>query len=306
LTLACGVALLSACQRSDTPIIFETFDADRQSVSADAKQRMVFSVKRGEPGSQRQLLCAEPSPDTVSATAVQTAAALAAKLPGTAAGVQVSTEAQLAYQRSIAESVAYIGVRNSTIQLLRDGLYRACEAYMNGAIGDFGYALVLANYGRLMVALLTAEGLTQPGYNGPIAVSAFIPPATVSAKPGEATVTPAAGGQANADTSPAAGAPGSGAATEVATIMERVVKSLADPNATPDRAVLDMVVACAMWREDSPMRSPRGRTVVMQRMCDTILLHVPATMEAVLEENGLEVPPIAPSAEVAAAAAVSN
>jgi hypothetical protein len=75
-------------------------------------------------------------------------------------------EAQLAFQHAVAEQVAYIGVRNSTIQLLRDGLYRACEAYMNGAIGDFGYALFLANYGRLMVALLTAEGLTRPQFTG--------------------------------------------------------------------------------------------------------------------------------------------
>lgn len=117
---------------------FKPFDADRTSVSLDAQQRIVVSALRGPAGSQRRIICAEPSPDAISALASSLATDLTGKVPATEAGTAGTTEAELAVRRSVAEQVAYVGVRNSTIQLLRDGLYRSCEAYLNGAIGDFG------------------------------------------------------------------------------------------------------------------------------------------------------------------------
>jgi hypothetical protein len=77
-----------------------------------------------------------------------------------------------AIQRS--ESVASIAMRTQTIQLLRDGLYRACEAYMNGAIDQHQYNIVLLNIDRLMVTLLGVDG---------IAGTHVVPPVSVSANP---------------------------------------------------------------------------------------------------------------------------
>jgi hypothetical protein len=56
-----------------------------------------------------------------------------------------------------AQALAQLTNRLATIQLLRDGLYRACEAYANGALSDIAYAVMLSGYGDVMVTLLTGE-----------------------------------------------------------------------------------------------------------------------------------------------------
>src|SRR5204862_6868923 len=56
-----------------------------------------------------------------------------------------------------AESLAQLTNRLATIQLLRDGLYRACEAYANGAVSEITYAIMLSRFDKLMVTLLTGE-----------------------------------------------------------------------------------------------------------------------------------------------------
>lgn len=58
------------------------------------------------------------------------------------------------------EGAAFVGLRTSTIQLLRDGMYRLCEAHLNGAIDGDTYNLQLRRYQRYMVALLAIEQLT--------------------------------------------------------------------------------------------------------------------------------------------------
>jgi hypothetical protein len=53
------------------------------------------------------------------------------------------------------------------MQLLRDGLYRACEAYMNGAIGRTAYTAILANYDTMMMTMMFGE--TAAGNFGSLA-----------------------------------------------------------------------------------------------------------------------------------------
>jgi hypothetical protein len=152
-----SATLLTGCPNGR---IFERYDADSTSLSIDARQRTILSVTRAD----RQVICAEPSPDVAATLAASLGAqAGLAGIPQLGGG---SVDAATQYR--LAEQAAYIGARNSTIQLLRDGLYRACEAYINGALGDFGYSLVLVNYGKLMVSLLAAEGLTRPGLVPPV------------------------------------------------------------------------------------------------------------------------------------------
>jgi hypothetical protein len=124
---------------------------DESSYSLDAKQRVVFSFAREDdkPGLTSRYVCAEPSPDALSAIAAS--GALEAQVAGQGGG---------AASASLNEAVASIGLRTQTIQLLRDGLYRACEAYLNGAINEFGYAMLLNKYDDSMISLVAIDGLT--------------------------------------------------------------------------------------------------------------------------------------------------
>jgi hypothetical protein len=172
--LAIGSVALGGCNS----VIFEPFDADKGSLSMDARQRTILSVERGEPPGSHRIVCAEPSPDALATIAAS------AGVSGGISGIipQLPGSADLAASFASGEQAAMIGARNSTIQLLRDGLYRACEAYMNGALGDFGYGLVLVNYGRVMVSLLTADGLAHPGLVKPVVIGSTPGNTTTSSK----------------------------------------------------------------------------------------------------------------------------
>ena len=50
--------------------------------------------------------------------------------------------------------------RSTALLGLRDGLYRACEAYANGALGADAYALILSRYGQLMTTLFLGQDIT--------------------------------------------------------------------------------------------------------------------------------------------------
>ncbi|GEP61170.1 hypothetical protein [Reyranella soli] len=60
---------------------------------------------------------------------------------------------------AFSESAASIGVRTPTIQLLRDGLFRACEAFLNGAIDKEEYNIIVFNYDRIMTALIIVDAI---------------------------------------------------------------------------------------------------------------------------------------------------
>ncbi len=136
-----GVVVLSACSST----ILEPIDVATNSYSVDAKQRFVISVKKNG----KQIVCAEPSPDALVAIA-QAASAQGALAGKGSVGVSFSSS----------ESAASMGIRTATIQLLRDALYRACEAYLNGAVDEFGYGLILSSIDDVMVSLMGIEGLT--------------------------------------------------------------------------------------------------------------------------------------------------
>jgi hypothetical protein len=147
-----GVIVGALCTSSSGCADFTTFKQraalDETSYSLDAKQRVVLSFERANGlGRTTRYVCAEPSPDALSALAAS--GALEAQVAGQGGG---------AASASLNEAVASIGLRTQTIQLLRDGLYRACEAYLNGAIDEFGYALLLNKYDETMISLLALEG----------------------------------------------------------------------------------------------------------------------------------------------------
>lgn len=139
---------LSGC----TSTIHRPFSVDTDpatSLSVDARQRIILVTDKGGTDGNRRVVCAEPSPDVFSALA---ATAAARANVGTEGGELAS---------SIAEQAAAVGPRTQTVQLLRDGLYRACEAYMNGILDAKEYRRIVLGYDETMLTLLTIDGLTS-------------------------------------------------------------------------------------------------------------------------------------------------
>jgi hypothetical protein len=107
-------------------------------------------TQRTQPVLGNQIVCTEPSPDV--AKALSTAEALSAKGGNYGA---------FGASGSSAEAVAELAGRSTALLGLRDGLYRACEAYANGVLGQDAYALVLSRYGQLMTTLFLGQDITD-------------------------------------------------------------------------------------------------------------------------------------------------
>ena len=144
LAVVLAATLLGGC----TSTIFKTFDLnDGHSKSIDAKQRLILVKKNGGRSGDELVVCAEPSPDAITA--------LGAAFAGSGGTLQGG--GSLSFSSS--EAAASIGLRTQTIQLLRDGYYRLCEAYMNGALSREQYNLALANIDDVMVKLLVVDAV---------------------------------------------------------------------------------------------------------------------------------------------------
>lgn len=157
LGLSCVLIGLAGCgDRNFGFVRTSTTEADERVIVASSPQQAPVN---GRPVVPNQIFCAEPSPDV--AKAVSTASQAAASLEATAtqpqSGTAVAAAGTVAAGRSRAEALAQLAERLATIQLLRDGLYRACEAFANGAVGPISYALMLSRYGDTMVTLLGSE-----------------------------------------------------------------------------------------------------------------------------------------------------
>lgn len=149
--VVCSIALLSGCANFSS--IHRTLDTtEGKGVLIDVKQRAILASTKtsSETGkAPYTVVCAEPSPDALSAYAFDLAAA-----------GKLSSGRALDIAFGSAESAAYIGLRTQSIQLLRDQFFRACEAYMNQAISSEEYNLLIRRYQKQTAALLAIEQLT--------------------------------------------------------------------------------------------------------------------------------------------------
>lgn len=188
---------LSGCSGT----IFKPINIDKgKSVSVDARQRLVLVTKNGGKHGTRQVVCAEPSPDAI----VARASAVAAGLQGGITGASDEDKKNLAagLGASSSETSASIGLRTQTITLLRDGLYRLCEAYMNGAVDEIQYNVALVNMDKLMTSLLAIDSIAGTAVAPAVAISAGRASAsagggtdaTISASAGEGAVVQIGGG----------------------------------------------------------------------------------------------------------------
>lgn len=149
---------LSGCGAHFTSI-YRDYNVDPEkettTVLIDAKQRAIISTPNKNSLSDRTaFLCAEPSPDALSAISASFAGGLGLARP--------DKEERIALSTAVQEAAKQLGTRNATIQLLRDGLYRQCEAYMNGLISNDIYDQIANKYINAMVVLLAVEQITTP------------------------------------------------------------------------------------------------------------------------------------------------
>lgn len=117
-----------------------------KTILIDAKQRAIVTLTDAK-GSQR--VCAEPSPDALSAIAASGGFSLS---KGEAAA--------LAANLSMAEGAGSIGLRTQSIQLMRDAMFRLCEGFVSGALPGPNFETLQRRFQSSMVAILAIEQLT--------------------------------------------------------------------------------------------------------------------------------------------------
>jgi hypothetical protein len=234
------ISIAIACIAGCTQPIFKTVNIDQgYGYSIDAKQRLILITNKGGPNRDQRIVCAEPSPDALTAQA----AAIAAQGGTPTVGI--------GFGGGSSEAAASIGLRTQTIQLLRDGYYRLCEAYLNGLLSKEQYNLALVRVDDIMGTLLAIDAIAGAPRAQTVAISPAVPSASASqnlslseAVPGGGDET--AGSESTTATSAgstsvtgAAGAQEIGAVTAVksispdeAKVLLTVVENSAQPGAT--------------------------------------------------------------------------
>jgi hypothetical protein len=111
------------------------------AIHLDAQQRLVLATING--------YCAEPSPD-----------ALAAYASSLGLGVSAPSQGAASLAAALQSSAGSIGLRTQSITLMRDGLYRMCEAANNGRMSNLEVAAFLRRSQDLTAVVLAIEQLT--------------------------------------------------------------------------------------------------------------------------------------------------
>jgi hypothetical protein len=122
-----------------------------ESFFIDARQRMITNTRvdgmyHGGQVTPKRIVCAEPSPDVALAVA-----------HSLGAGVNVMGYGSGNLTNAVSQGLAQLGERFAAVQLLRDVLYRSCEAYANGAISSTTYAVMMARLDETTTTLLLGE-----------------------------------------------------------------------------------------------------------------------------------------------------
>ena len=168
---------LSGCGKNREYHILHQTD-NTTTLITDAQQRVILNQKRLGKDDRRvgsyRIICAEPSPDVaqtfteIKGLSLQLSNALFGKNNGSAN--DNSSANSLEAFSGVTNSLTKLGERLAVIQLFRDRMYRACEAYNNGALDAAGYTLMMARYDKTMATLLTAE-IASGGFDQPLPLS---------------------------------------------------------------------------------------------------------------------------------------
>ena len=152
LLVSCSVLIFSACATQPNAIMKQYKLGENVSLATDSRLRIItnvgFKESESRPGRifPQRIICSEPSPDV--------AVALANSF---GFGVSIMGQGSASLSASQAEGLLQLTERTSAIQALRDQMFRACEAYANGAITGTTYNLTMTAMNDTMVTLLLAE-----------------------------------------------------------------------------------------------------------------------------------------------------
>lgn len=150
----------AGCADPNTKATHIGFGSSTDAITTGPAIRMVMERPRAlEDGSVLPTICTEPSPDAAVAFGRSLAASGSiTETGGTSGSGNVSAAST--------ETATQLAGRTAGVLALRDGLYAACQSYVNGVLGHDAYALILSQYGNLLVALAgTQTSGTPVGYS---------------------------------------------------------------------------------------------------------------------------------------------
>lgn len=169
-TLSCSLAL-AACSNGGGTIYRKDKIGPYNVIALDARQRLVLQGEKiDENGITHPVICTEPSPDAISAQAISLAASANVPVSVGPNGSPQTVSGQVS--GGLAETVASIAMRTETIQLLRDGYFRLCEAYINGAINSDDYKGTLYFIDEFIATVMAIEAIGGTTQTAPVAISA--------------------------------------------------------------------------------------------------------------------------------------
>jgi hypothetical protein len=148
----CTLGVLAAgCADPNTKPTHVGFGTSTDTMSMGPALRLV--TERERPFDKHHSLptvCTEPSPDVAIAfsRSLQAQAQVQVQEPSGPSG---SGSGSVNVQNN--ETATTLNGRTAGVLALRDGLYAACQSYINGVIGHDAYAIILSQYGNLLIAL---------------------------------------------------------------------------------------------------------------------------------------------------------
>jgi hypothetical protein len=227
-------------------------DVQARAMTADYRMVLSKDLSRGDKG---KIVCAEPSPDI--ARAVSEAVAQNAAVTAHSVG------ASEAYHYQTAQTIAQLGKRFATIQLLRDELYNQCLAYANGQLSESAYAMKQSRFDALAVTLLGIEMLS--GDTGSVLQAVSTPSLTDSNS---------STGTATAACSPTSqGCRGTISDQQALMVEKMTVNFLKDEQLTPS------MIACVSYYDRNPSRHDN----VFADYCEKLFKHRINFLDTVLE-----------------------
>ena len=138
LAAGCGANLYTVDRATRIPLSNERIG---MAVHLDAQQRVVLSTAKG--------FCAEPSPDAFSAYAASLGL-----------GATTPNDDSVSLANALQSMAGNLGLRTQSITLMRDALYRMCEAANNNELAPWEVAAFLQRSLNLTAVILAIEQLT--------------------------------------------------------------------------------------------------------------------------------------------------
>lgn len=108
--------------------------------------------------------CSEPAPDAIGTIATSLAAKLSAQAEQPQSGTEVSADGSV--DTTTQTAITQLFQRSQGVQVLRDGMYRLCEAHLNDALDSATYRLSVLSLISTLNYVVPIELCTRLASNG--------------------------------------------------------------------------------------------------------------------------------------------